>query len=86
MAECLPADKLHPMSERYLGYFLDGTFTIAEFLRWFHMPNSSYLPVALCVLHRLGVEWQPAWPPPRVIDPNDLPDDLTPPPGSGNPV
>lgn len=67
---CLPP-YLHPMSERYLGYFLDGSFTTAEFLRWFHMPNSAYLPVALCVLERLGVEWQPAWPPPRTLDPDD---------------
>ncbi|MCR9219798.1 MAG: hypothetical protein NXI21_06190 [Alphaproteobacteria bacterium] len=72
VADCLP-DRLHPMSAQYLDYFLDGTWTIEEFLRWFHMPNSDYLPVALCILDRLGVEWRPPWPPPRVIPPDEAP-------------
>ncbi len=28
--------------------------TTAEFLRWFHMPNSAYLPVAQCILASLA--------------------------------
>jgi hypothetical protein len=34
----------------FLEHWLAGEMTTAEFLRWFHMPNSAYLPVAKCVL------------------------------------
>ena len=68
VADCLP-DQLHPMSAQYLRYYLDGIWTTEQFLRWFHMPNSSYLPVAQCVLHRLGEEWTPPWPAPRTLPP-----------------
>ncbi len=46
---CLPA-RLHPISKMFLESWLDGTMSTAEFLRWFHMPNSDYLPVAQCIL------------------------------------
>jgi len=46
---CLP-DRLHPVSQMFLEHWLAGHMTTAEFLRWFHMPNSSYLPVAQCIL------------------------------------
>lgn len=46
---CLP-DRLHPVSQMFLERWLSGDLTTAEFLRWFHMPNSSYLSVAECVL------------------------------------
>lgn len=46
---CLP-DRLHPVSQMFLERWLSGDMTTAEFLRWFHMPNSSYLSVAECVL------------------------------------
>ncbi len=46
---CLP-DRLHPVSEMFLRYWLSGDLTTPEFLRWFHMPNSDYLPVAQCLL------------------------------------
>lgn len=34
----------------FLDYWLAGDMATAEFLRWFHMPNSAYLPVAECIL------------------------------------
>lgn len=34
----------------FLEHWLAGEMTTAEFLRWFHMPNSAYLAVAECVL------------------------------------
>lgn len=34
----------------FLENWLAGELTTAEFLRWFHMPNSAYLPVAECIL------------------------------------
>ena len=46
---CLP-ERLHPVSQLFLDRWLSGDMTTAEFLRWFHMPNSSYLSVAECVL------------------------------------
>lgn len=46
---CLP-DRLHPVSKMFLERWLSGEMTTAEFLRWFHMPNSSYLSVAECLL------------------------------------
>ena len=46
---CLPTE-LHPISQLFLGYWLEGTMSTPEFLRWFHMPNSDYLSVAQCLL------------------------------------
>jgi len=46
---CLPS-RLHPISQMFLETWLDGGMSTAEFLRWFHMPNSAYLPVAQCIL------------------------------------
>jgi hypothetical protein len=46
---CLPA-RLHPVSRMFLDHWLAGDMSTAEFLRWFHMPNSAYLPVAQCIL------------------------------------
>ena len=46
---CLP-DRLHPVSRMFLELWLNGEMSTAEFLRWFHMPNSDYLAVAQCIL------------------------------------
>jgi hypothetical protein len=46
---CLP-ERLHPVSRIYLDSWLLGDLSTAEFLRWFHMPNSDYLSVAKCIL------------------------------------
>ena len=46
---CLP-EHLHPVSRMFLELWLSGGMSTAEFLRWFHMPNSDYLPVAQCIL------------------------------------
>lgn len=34
----------------FLEHWLTGIMSTPEFLRWFHMPNSDYLPVAQCLL------------------------------------
>ena len=49
---CLP-DPLHPVSRMILEAFLDGRLTRQDFLWGFHLPNSDYLAVALCVLRAL---------------------------------
>jgi len=46
---CLP-ERLHPISRQFLEIWLSGNLPTSEFLRWFHMPNSDYLPVAQCIL------------------------------------
>lgn len=46
---CLP-EHLHPVSRVFLEYWLSGEMSTAEFLHWFHMPNSDYLPVVQCIL------------------------------------
>ncbi|MDJ0942315.1 MAG: hypothetical protein QNJ30_02570 [Kiloniellales bacterium] len=49
---CLP-ERLHPVSQRLLEAWLKGEMETAAFLRWFHMPNSSYLEVAQCLLRAM---------------------------------
>ena len=46
---CLP-DALHPVSRTFLDHWLDGFLSTPEFLRFFHLPNSDYLPVAQCLV------------------------------------
>ena len=50
---CLP-EKLHPVSRLFLDSWLRGDLSTAEFLRWFHMPNSDYISVAYCLLSALS--------------------------------
>ncbi len=50
---CLP-ERLHPVSRLFLEYWLEGAMTTSEFLRWFHMPKSAYLPVGKCIVAALG--------------------------------
>lgn len=49
IASCLP-ERLHPVSMQFLEAWLNGEMSTAQFLRWFHMPNSDYLEVAQCIL------------------------------------
>ena len=35
---------------QFLEAWLAGEMSTAQFLRWFHMPNSDYLEVAQCLL------------------------------------
>lgn len=49
IANCLP-ERLHPVSQQFLEAWLGGEMSTAQFLRWFHMPNSDYLEVAQCLL------------------------------------
>lgn len=53
---CLP-ERLHPVSQMFLETWLSGDMSTAEFLRWFHMPNSDYLPVAQCILTAVTGVW-----------------------------
>ena len=46
---CLP-DRSHPAGRVLLEHQLSGTISTPAFLRWFHMPNSYFLPVGQCLL------------------------------------
>jgi hypothetical protein len=46
---CLPV-RLHPVSRQFLQQWLAGEIGTRTFRRFFHMPNSAYLPVAECLV------------------------------------
>lgn len=50
---CLP-EHLHPVSRMFLDHWLAGDFSTAEFLRWFHMPNSDYIAVGQCLIEAVS--------------------------------
>ncbi len=52
LAHCLP-ERLHPVSQMFLDHYLKGQMTTAEFMRWFHMPNSDYLEAGRCVVRAI---------------------------------
>ncbi|QPC41715.1 hypothetical protein HW532_02660 [Kaustia mangrovi] len=61
IGSCLP-ERLHPFSRNVLDLYLSGALDTAAFLRWFHMPNSTYLPVAECIVARLDPAYRPGAP------------------------
>ena len=53
---CLPK-RLHPVSRMFLESWLAGRISTQIFRRYFHMPNSDYLPVSACLIataHRIN--------------------------------
>ena len=50
---CLP-QPLHPVRRMFLDYWLAGKIPTAGFLRWFHMPNSDYPPIARCIVEAVS--------------------------------
>ncbi len=55
---CLPAT-LHPFSRGVLEMYLAGRLPTSEFRRWFHMPNSSYLPASDCIAQMVDPSYVP---------------------------
>ncbi len=51
---CKFSDSLHPVSQMFLTAFLDGRMTTQEFLRFFSLPNSDYIPLARCFVTMLA--------------------------------
>ncbi len=47
-------DRLHPASRLFLDAFLEGKMTTQEFLRFFSLPNSDYIPLAKCFVALLA--------------------------------
>ena len=55
MVACQFPERLHPVSQLFLDLFLRGRLTTGrlttpEFLRFFSLPNSDYLPLAECFI------------------------------------
>lgn len=46
---CLPP-RLHPVSRKLLEAWVSGRLSTPTFQRFFHMPNSDYLPVGECLV------------------------------------
>jgi hypothetical protein len=51
---CNFPDRLHPASRLFLEAFLEGRMTTQEFLRFFSLPNSDYIPLAKCFVTLLA--------------------------------
>jgi hypothetical protein len=47
----------HWYSQHILELYLDHTINTGDFLRWFHMPNSSYIPTSECIAASLDPEY-----------------------------
>lgn len=53
MSLCQFPDRLHPVSRSIMQSFFDGALSQAEFLRFFSLPNSDYIPLARCLVDAL---------------------------------
>lgn len=53
MIVCQFPVRLHPVSQLFLDYFVAGKMTTPEFLRFFSLPNSDYIPLAQCFVAAL---------------------------------
>ena len=45
--------RLHPVSQSLLDSFIAGSISTPEFLRFFSLPNSDYIPLAQCFVTAL---------------------------------
>ena len=50
MLACRFPDRLHPVSQNILDHYLSGVLSTPEFLRFFSLPNSDYIPLARCLV------------------------------------
>jgi hypothetical protein len=45
--------RLHPVSQIFLDHYIAGEMSMPEFLRFFSLPNSDYIPLAQCFVTAL---------------------------------
>lgn len=45
--------RLHPVSQMFLDAYTADKLTTAEFLRFFSLPNSDYIPLGQCFVNLL---------------------------------
>lgn len=50
MIVCQFPERLHPVSQLLLDHFISGEISTPEFLRFFSLPNSDYIPLAQCFI------------------------------------
>ena len=55
MTMCEFAQRLHPVSHSILESYLRGGLNEAQFLRFFSLPNSDYIPMARCFVDLMAV-------------------------------
>ncbi len=51
--------RLHPVSELIMNYFNEGRMSVAEFLRYFSLPNSDYIEIAACYINMVTGAFPP---------------------------
>ena len=51
---CVFPKRLHPVSEQFLNSYLEGRMTRTQFQRFFSLPNSTYIPLAACLVEIVG--------------------------------
>jgi len=49
----MPA-RLHPVSQMFLDRYVEGAISLDNFLRFFSLPNSDYIPLAQCIVQTLS--------------------------------
>lgn len=47
-------ERLHPVSQMFLDYYIVGRLAAHEFLRFFSLPNSDYIPLGQCLVTLLA--------------------------------
>ena len=50
LVACDFSERLHPVSRIFLDQYLDGVLAEHLFLRYFSLPNSSYIELAECLV------------------------------------
>ena len=50
LAACDFPAQIHPASQTFLDQYLGGVLAEHLFLRYFSLPNSSYIPLAECLV------------------------------------
>ncbi len=51
-------ERLHPISQQFLDYFIEGRMATADFLRFFSLPNSDYIALGACFV-KLFIQGSP---------------------------
>lgn len=64
---CLPPGRMHRFSGEVLDLYLKGRMPTSEFRRWFHMPNSTYLPYSDCIAQIVDPDYVPEVPLPAAF-------------------
>ncbi len=54
VASCDMPARLHPASQLFLDYYIGGSMSLDNFLRFFSLPNSDYIPLAQCIVQALN--------------------------------